>query len=58
VELDPWRIYRVEDARAFLTDAGIDVSQIAPQVGGKIVSAFIRARKPEAKACCGLTCCS
>ena len=58
VELDPWRIYQVEDARAFLSDAGFDVDRIAPQVDGKVVSAFIRARKPEANACCGPTCCS
>jgi arsenite methyltransferase len=58
VELDPWRIYQIDDARAFLTDAGVDVDQIAPQVDGKVASAFIRARKPEATACCGPTCCS
>jgi arsenite methyltransferase len=58
VELDPWRVYQVDDARAFLTDAGVDVDQIAPQVDGKVASAFIRARKPETKACCGPTCCS
>src|SRR4051812_28762582 len=58
VELDPWRVYQVDDARAFLSDAGIDVDQIAPQVEGKVASAFIRARKPEANACCGPTCCS
>jgi len=58
IELDPWRVYQVEDARAFLSDAGIDVDRIAPQVEGKVASAFIRARKPEADACCGPTCCS
>ena len=57
VELEPWRVYKVEDARAFLSDAGIDVDRISPQVDGKVASAFIRARKPEAKACCGPTCC-
>jgi SAM-dependent methyltransferase len=58
VELDPWRVYRVDDARAFLARTGVDVDRIAPQVDGKVVSAFIRARKPESKACCGPTCCS
>ncbi|MEO8078375.1 MAG: arsenite methyltransferase [Acidobacteriota bacterium] len=58
VELDPWRVYQVDDARAFLAETGVDVDQIAPQIAGKVVSAFIRARKPEAKACCGPTCCS
>ena len=58
VELDPWRVYHVNDARTFLAEAGIDVDQIAPQVEGKVASAFIRARKPEAKACCGPACCA
>ena len=58
VELDPWRVYQVDDARAFLADAGVDVDRIAPQVDGKVASAFIRARKPEPKACCGPTCCA
>ena len=52
VELEPTRIYNVEDARQFLTGAGLDVDAIAPQVEGKFVSAFIRARKPS-EACCG-----
>ena len=58
VELEAWRVYKVDDARAFLAEAGIDVDRIAPQVDGKVASAFIRARKPEAKACCGPSCCS
>ncbi len=58
VELDAWRVYKVDDARAFLAEAGIDVDRIAPQVDGKVASAFVRARKPESKACCGPTCCS
>jgi SAM-dependent methyltransferase len=58
VELDAWRVYKVDDARAFLADGGIDVDRIAPQIDGKVASAFIRARKPESKACCGPSCCS
>ena len=58
VELDPWRVYRVDDARVFLADVGVEFDQIAPQVHGKVASAFIRARKPEAKACCAPTCCA
>ena len=46
VELEPWRVYRVEDARAFLTESGLDVDRVAPQVDGRFASAFIRARKP------------
>jgi hypothetical protein len=48
----------VQQAWAALGLTVADVDQIAPQLEGKVVSAFIRARKPEAKACCGPTCCS
>jgi arsenite methyltransferase len=57
IEVEPTRIYRVEDAREFLTDAGIDVEAIAPQVDGKFMSAFVRAVKPATAACCGPACC-
>lgn len=59
VDVDPWRVYQIDDARAFLTESGVDVDRIAPAVDGKFASAFIRARKPAAaQACCGPTCCS
>jgi arsenite methyltransferase len=58
VEVEPWRIYQVNDARAFLAETGLNADDIAPQVDGLIASAFIRARKPENTACCGPTCCS
>jgi arsenite methyltransferase len=57
IEVEPTRIYRAEDAREFLAGQGIDVDAIASQVDGKFLSAFIRAVKPAAKACCGPTCC-
>jgi SAM-dependent methyltransferase len=57
VSLEPKRIYKIEDARHFLTEAGIDVDAIAPQVDGKFMSAFVRATKPKA-ACCAPGCCS
>lgn len=47
IDLEPTRIYRAEDAREFLSGQNIDVDAIAPQVDGKILSAFIRARKPQ-----------
>jgi|SRR5579872_1303648 len=56
--IEPTRIYRVEDARGFLSGAGVDVDVMAPQVDGKIMSAFVRAIKPEAKNCCGPACCN
>ncbi|HMB80474.1 MAG TPA: hypothetical protein VKI43_10435, partial [Vicinamibacterales bacterium] len=58
VEIDAWRGYNVDDARAFLTEGGIDVDAMAPQVEGKFASAFIRATKPNAKSCCGPECCA
>ena len=56
--VEPWRVYKVDDARAFLAEAGIEVDGIAREIDGKVASAFIRARKPEARGCCGPTCCS
>jgi SAM-dependent methyltransferase len=58
VEVEPWRTYQRDDARAFLAETGLNVEEIASEVDGRVASAFIRARKPEAKACCGPTCCS
>jgi hypothetical protein len=46
VEIEPTRVYHVEDAREFLTGRGIDVDAIAPQVDGKFFSAFVRGTKP------------
>ncbi len=56
IDLEPTRIYSIEDARQFLTGEGIDA--IAPQVERKFMSAFIRAVKPTPKECCGPACCS
>ena len=47
VEIEPTRIYDVEDARAFLANAGLDVDAVAPQIEGKFMSAFVRALKPN-----------
>jgi arsenite methyltransferase len=57
VEVEPWRIYNVEDARSFLTETGFDVDRLAPEIDGRFASAFVRARKPEPKSCCGPECC-
>ena len=56
ISIEPTRVYNIEDARHFLTEAGINVDEIAPQVEGKFASAFIRATKPQP--CCGPNCCS
>ncbi|MGA2430004.1 MAG: arsenite methyltransferase [Candidatus Acidiferrum sp.] len=61
VDVEPTRVYRVEDAREFLAREGLDADALAPQVDGKFRSAFIRAVKPIAatdKACCGPACCN
>ncbi len=67
--LEPTRIYDLEDARSFLEEAGLDVSALAPQVEGRVLSAFVRATKPGVsrataapaadgeRACCGPACC-
>jgi arsenite methyltransferase len=61
IEIEPTRIYHVEDAREFLSEKGLDVDALAPQVDGKFLSAFVRAAKPLAakttESCCGPTCC-
>src|SRR5271154_6391285 len=46
IEIEPTRIYKVEDAKEFLKAAGFDAEAIEPQVEGKFASAFIRAKKP------------
>ena len=48
-DVEPTRIYHIEDAREFLSGQGFDVDAIAPQVDGKFFSAFIRATKPAFK---------
>jgi arsenite methyltransferase len=57
IDIEPTRVYDIEDARAFLSSEGIDVDAIAPQVQDKFMSAFIRATKPAA-ACCAPGCCA
>ncbi len=56
IDLEPTRTYDIEDARTFLTEAGVSVDEMAPQVEDKFISAFIRATKPKA-ACCAPGCC-
>lgn len=47
IEVEPTRIYQIEDAREFLANQQVDVDAIAPQVEGKFMSAFVRAVKPR-----------
>jgi len=63
IGIEPTRVYDVEDAREFLTSRNVDVDAIAPEVAGKFMSAFVRAKKPgvtanaQAESCCAPTCC-
>ena len=71
--IEPTRIYRAEDAAAFLTNTGLDVEQFSRDIDGKFMGAFVRATKPGAPrklmplaaavaasgdACCAPGCCS
>ncbi|HEU5341981.1 arsenite methyltransferase [Edaphobacter sp.] len=47
ISIEPTRVYNIEDARQFLTASGVPVDELAPQVEGKFISAFIRATKPQ-----------
>ena len=44
--IEPTRVYKAEDARAFLKDAGLDTDRVAGDIDGKFCSAFVRAIKP------------
>jgi len=46
IDVEPTRVYKVEDAREFLAGSGMDAAAIAPEVDGRFMSAFVRARKP------------
>jgi ubiquinone/menaquinone biosynthesis C-methylase UbiE len=49
IEIEPTRVYRLEDARSFLEGAGLDVEAAAQAVDGRIAAAFVRGRKPAAR---------
>ena len=62
IYLETTRVYETSDAAALLEGTGLDVEQLAREIDGKFVSAFVRARKPVAApattACCEFCCCS
>ena len=71
IDIEPTRVYEFEDAKVFLTGAGLDAELLAREVGGQVMGAFIRATKPAAlvaeagpvpvgssRACCGPECCA
>jgi len=47
IEVEPTRVYGIEDARQFLAGQGLDVESVAAEVEGKFMSAFVRAVKPS-----------
>ena len=47
INVEPTRVYRVEDAKEFIEASGLDAAALAPRVDGKFMSAFVRARKPS-----------
>src|SRR6516162_222307 len=49
IDIEPTRVYNIEDARQFLAGEGLDVDAIAPLVEGKFMSAFVRATKPAVR---------
>ena len=64
VQIEPTRIYKAEDAAAFLAGSGLDAATFAHQIEGKFMSAFVRGTKPgessvgKEPACCGPACCN
>ncbi len=59
IDIEPTRVYKVEEAREFLEAAGLDPNTVGPQIDGKFISAFVRATKPAtAAACCAPSCCA
>lgn len=54
--IEPTRIYKAEDAAAFLTDSNLRGLDLASQIDGKFMGAFVRASKPVGQ-CCGPNCC-
>jgi arsenite methyltransferase len=60
IDVEATRVYRSDDARQFLDEAGLSDESVLAQIDGRFMSAFVRARKPvaAAKACCESTCCA
>jgi ubiquinone/menaquinone biosynthesis C-methylase UbiE len=47
IGIEPTRVYEIEDAKTFLEGAGLNTEVLAREVGGRVMGAFIRARKPH-----------
>src|SRR6267154_419469 len=59
--IEPTRVYKAEDATAFLGGSGLNADEFASQIDPTFMSAFVRATKPVAQCCgpdsCGPDCC-
>jgi arsenite methyltransferase len=49
-EIEPTRVYELADARDFLAGSGLDAATLAAEVSGRVMGAFVRARKPAGAA--------
>jgi arsenite methyltransferase len=49
IGIEPTRVYQFEDASAFLAGAGLDSEVLAREIGGRVMGAFVRARKPDTR---------
>ncbi len=61
IDIEATRVYRLEDAEAFLAGSGVESATMSSDIDGRFMSAFIRATKSaetKAKTCCGPDCCS
>ena len=58
--IEPTRVYKAQDAVAFMSGTGLDATELASQIDGKFMGAFVRATKPLAECCspdaCGPDC--
>jgi arsenite methyltransferase len=50
IDIEPTRVYTLDDARQFLAGEGLDVDAIGKQVEGRFMGTFIRAEKPRSAA--------
>jgi ubiquinone/menaquinone biosynthesis C-methylase UbiE len=46
IDIEATRVYNIDDARVFLSNRDLDVEEIAKELDGKFISAFVRATKP------------
>jgi ubiquinone/menaquinone biosynthesis C-methylase UbiE len=46
IGIEPTRVYELGEAKSFLTGTGLNAEALAEEVGGRVMGAFVRARKP------------